>query len=207
MLRAQSWRWPSSHSRRCHSSSGHRDIETQTTGQPVRLAAPTVFLSYHYADADEVDRFVERFGGCFGQINAIGVTDGDDFVVGCTDRYVMERIKAKYIRDASLTIVLLGNWTWTRRFVDWEIAATLSTHGTDGAGVALLALDLPGEIGRRRLPLRLENFFGGGETPERCHPFPQSIEQLLVWVNQALQDRASSGQVAIDALLRRDLVL
>jgi hypothetical protein len=47
--------------------------------------------------------------------------------------YVMRRIRENYITGSSCTIVLVGKETWGRKYVDWEIEATLDKdHGVIG---------------------------------------------------------------------------
>lgn len=38
---------------------------------------------------------------------------------------VMQKIRDEYLRDSTVTVVLVGSETWKRKFVDWEIAASL----------------------------------------------------------------------------------
>jgi antiphage defense system Thoeris ThsB-like protein len=45
----------------------------------------------------------------------------------------MRRIRENYVTGSSCTIVLVGRDTWGRKFVDWEIMATLDKgHGLIG---------------------------------------------------------------------------
>ena len=47
--------------------------------------------------------------------------------------YVYQRIRDKYIKGTSCTVVLCGTETYKRKFVDWEIKATLDMqHGLIG---------------------------------------------------------------------------
>lgn len=51
--------------------------------------------------------------------------------------YVMRRIRENYITGSSCTIVLVGRYTWGRKYVDWEIKATVEReHG-------LISVQLP----------------------------------------------------------------
>ena len=38
---------------------------------------------------------------------------------------VRQKIRDEYIRDATVTIVLIGPRTWQRKHVDWEIGSSL----------------------------------------------------------------------------------
>ena len=68
------------------------------------------FISYHAADADEVEKFLERFGHVF-IARVIGVTDEDDFIDSANNDYVFGRIRDKYLADSTVTVVLVGKCT------------------------------------------------------------------------------------------------
>jgi len=57
--------------------------------------------------------------------------------------YVMRRIRERYMADTSVTIVMLGQSTWKRRYVDWEIAASLR-NAPNAPANGLLGVHLPG---------------------------------------------------------------
>lgn len=80
------------------------------------------------------------------------MTDGDDFVDSPSDATIVAAIRERYLRDATLAIVLLGESTWSRRFVDWEIAAALGGHGD--VPLAMLAVTVTDQA-PARLPPRL----------------------------------------------------
>ena len=87
-----------------------------------------VFVTYHHADQAEVMRFIDRFASAFHEMRAIGVSDEDEFIDSSDTDYVLRRIREKYVKGTSATIALLGTCTWARRYVDWEIAATLRNN-------------------------------------------------------------------------------
>ncbi|MBN1655077.1 MAG: TIR domain-containing protein [Deltaproteobacteria bacterium] len=43
----------------------------------------------------------------------------------CKPDYVMRRIRDEHLRDSTVTIVMIGNCTWSRKYVDWELQASL----------------------------------------------------------------------------------
>jgi hypothetical protein len=69
--------------------------------------------------------------------------------------YVIRTIREKYINDSSCTIVLCGRETPWRKFVDWEIKATLDDQ--DGLIAVVLPDVLPGPNGHCILPNRLQD--------------------------------------------------
>ena len=93
-----------------------------------------IFVSYHH-DGDQTyyTTFSQKFSDQWGI-----VTDNSlDRLIGSDDAdYVMRRIREEYICGTSCTVVLCGRDTPQRKYVDWEIKATLDDkHGL--VGVAL----------------------------------------------------------------------
>ena len=90
-----------------------------------------VFVSYHHAgDQAYYSSFSTTFHDNYEVIydkSLARTIDSDDV------DYVRRRIREDYIVGSSCTIVLVGNETWARKYVDWEIDATLQTqHGLIG---------------------------------------------------------------------------
>lgn len=96
--------------------------------QPVRRK---VFISYHHAgDQAYYNAFSEHFHDTYETIydNSLERQIDSDNV-----DYVMRRIRENYITGSSCTIVLVGGQTALRKYVDWEIKATLDAqHGLIG---------------------------------------------------------------------------
>lgn len=90
------------------------------------------FISYHHDDQAEVDRFIRAFDidrDVFISRGLGGEMDGDIINSSDTD-YVMRRIRELYLRDSTVTIVLMGKCTWARRYVDWEIQSSIRSGET-----------------------------------------------------------------------------
>ncbi len=69
--------------------------------------------------------------------------------------YVIRRIRNDYISGTSCTVVLVGSETWKRKYVDWEIKATLEMgHGLIGAYLPSASRDV---VGRTLVPGRLHD--------------------------------------------------
>src|SRR4051794_8917026 len=85
------------------------------------------FISYHHADEAEVNDFIKVYDGMHDAFIARGIGEampGD--VIDSTDTdYVMRRVRELYVGDSTVTLVMLGRCTWARRYVDWEIQASL----------------------------------------------------------------------------------
>jgi hypothetical protein len=82
-----------------------------------------IFVSYHHhGDRYYYEDFSRRYAAMYDAIQDNSVEreiDSDD------SEYVMRRIREEYITGSSCTVVLCGHDTPWRKFVDWEIKATL----------------------------------------------------------------------------------
>jgi hypothetical protein len=94
-----------------------------------------VFVSFHHGgDQAYYDIFSNLFHDTYEAVydNSLERRIDSDNV-----EYVLRKIREDYLTGTSCTIILVGRDTWGRKFVDWEIDATLlKQHG-------LLGLQLP----------------------------------------------------------------
>lgn len=144
----------------------------------------------------------------FAAIDTVGVTDGDVATIGADLSGLATKIRSQYLGDADATVVLVGRSTWTRRFVDWEIAATLA-GGPDGRR-ALLGLALPSLAEQTaRLPDRLAANLGVQEWPGYAvmTDYPSNPSQLAHDIDRALSRRRwhTPSDQSFSPLVRRDL--
>src|SRR5688572_7832580 len=90
-----------------------------------------IFVSYHHrGDQAYYDAFSKIFCDTYELVtdNSLERAVDSDSV-----DYVMRRIRETCITGSSCTIVLVGPQTWGRKYVDWEIMATLDKcHGLIG---------------------------------------------------------------------------
>jgi hypothetical protein len=90
-----------------------------------------VFVSYHH-DGDQAyyNSFSETFHDNYEAISdnsLVRAVDSDD------PEYIMRRIRENHITGTSCTLVFVGAQTPGRKYVDWEIDATLQKrHGLIG---------------------------------------------------------------------------
>jgi hypothetical protein len=79
-----------------------------------------VFISHYKGDRTEVDEFIERFGNQEKVFipYVLGANDNDDFINSTDPNYVMSQIRKRYLQDTTVTIVLVGSCTHSRRYVD-----------------------------------------------------------------------------------------
>jgi len=100
--------------------------------QPVEKR--TIFVSFHHdGDQDYYDYFAKVFATTYRIIRDNSLREeiwSDDA------EYIMRRIREEYLTGTSCTVVLCGKETPWRKFVDWEIKATLDKqHGIVGVGL------------------------------------------------------------------------
>lgn len=103
-------------------------------GNGLRIQPPVkhkIFISYHHrGDQDYYDAFSKTFHDTY---NVIYDNSLERRVDSNNVDYVMRQIREKYLTGTSCTIVLVGAKTWGRKYVDWEIKATLDKkHGLVG---------------------------------------------------------------------------
>jgi hypothetical protein len=99
---------------------------------PVRAAVKRkVFVSYHH-DGDQP--YYDAFARFFADTHEVLADNSLDRIIDSEDvDYVMRRIREDYICGSSCTVVLVGRDTPLRKYVDWEIMATLQDeHGLVG---------------------------------------------------------------------------
>jgi len=113
------------------------------------------FVSYQVDDLDEVTTFLDTHGSEF-IARSVGVTEEDDFVNSTDAEYIKRRIREVYLTDSTVTIVLLGRCTWSRKFIDWEISSSLRDDSINRRN-GLLAIPLPSMNNSSVLPARIKD--------------------------------------------------
>jgi len=84
-----------------------------------------VFVSHHHQNDHARKKIFElRFGNKYGVVVPGSVDLGDIDPNLPTDR-IRQKIRDEYLRDTSVTVVLVGTQTWQRKHVDWEIASSI----------------------------------------------------------------------------------
>ena len=101
-----------------------------------------VFVSYHHEnDQGYRNQFEKLFADVYNIMDSRSVKLGD-IPKGLDTDEVARRIRDEYLRDSTVTVVLIGKDTWRRKHVDWEIAATVrQTEANHRSG--LLGIFLP----------------------------------------------------------------
>jgi hypothetical protein len=154
------------------------------------------FVTYHGADIDAVSAFVEKFSEVFIP-RVIGVSDSDHFkdpVTSEDEEYIKSQIGAKYLADSTVTILFMGQCTWSRKFCDWELSSTLK-DGTVNKRNGLMAITQADKV-THTLPSRFaDNWNDKNEKYARYYYYPTSDSQLRGWIEDALQARTARASL------------
>ena len=101
-----------------------------------------VFVSYHHAN-DQGYR--NRFELLFADKHDIMVSKSvqlGDIETSLQTETIRQKIRDEYLRDSTVTVVLIGSETWKRKHVDWEIGSSIrDTKNNSRSG--LLGIILP----------------------------------------------------------------
>lgn len=149
-----------------------------------------VFVSYYHEDQYYKDKFVRMMGYNFLD-RSIGYGDIDD--VNISAETIRQRIRDEFIRDATVTVVLVGPCTWQRKHVDWEIGSSLrSTKLNSRCG--LLGIWLPNhpDAGRENyrkslLPPRLADNYGSNSSFAKIYDWSSDSRTVRKWIHAAFE--------------------
>lgn len=152
------------------------------------------FISYHHDDQEEVEQFIQEFDHDRDVLIArgIGASMSGDIINSDNDDYIMRRIREEYLRGTTVTIVLIGNETWGRKFVDWEIAASLRNTKLSPAS-GLLAIQLPSteRHSGAKLPARLSDNVSEQGGYAHYWKYPSTPADLARFIEIAYTDRTA----------------
>jgi hypothetical protein len=169
-----------------------------------------VFISYHHIDADEIRRFIQAFdhGADAFIARGIGASMSGDIVDSNDTDYVMGRIRTEYLRDSSITLVMIGNCTWSRRYVDWELQASLRSGlaATPNGVLGIKLWSYSGGTYPQRLNLNLlpPDRIGVADCYARVYDMPSSVPQLLAYLEDAHGARTARSHLIVNP---RDRIL
>jgi hypothetical protein len=143
----------------------------------------TVFISYHHGgDQQYYNAFSKAFHDTYEAIldNSLERTVDSE-----NPDCVFQRICEDYIAGSSCTIVLCGAETPWRKYVDWEIKATLDMqHGLIGVN---LPTNAQNALGRFTVPDRLQdNIQSGFAIWTNWIQFTQNTSTVKLLIEQAV---------------------
>ncbi|PHR74173.1 MAG: hypothetical protein COA67_02060 [Lutibacter sp.] len=158
-----------------------------------------VFISHFRGDKTEVDNFINYFANQLGLFTpyVLGANDNDEFIDSTDTDYVMSKIREKYLQDSTVTIVLMGSCTHSRRYVDWEIKSSLRQGNYIPNG--LLGIVLPSQNNSAHLPPRFEkNWNNENNCYSRYRSYPSSGSQLGEFIDDAFNARTTRSNLIVN---------
>ena len=161
-----------------------------------------VFISFHQDDREEVDNFIETFDEERNVFisRALGIGMNEDVINSSDVDYVMSRIRELYLIDSTVTIVLIGKFTWARRYVDWEIQSSLR-HGRTVTANGLLGIKLS-SYRNNEYPNRLNLNLKQNDEQEDCYArvisYPQRRDTLARWIDDAYRARTTRDHLIVN---------
>ena len=124
----------------------------------------------------------------------------DDIINSDDTNYVMRRIRELYLKDSTVTIVLIGKCTWARRYVDWEIQASLRQGETIKPN-GLLGIKLP-SYNNNGYPERLNMNLLQDDEQEDCYArvinYPKRKDTLKNAIEDAFQARTKRRHLIVN---------
>jgi MTH538 TIR-like domain (DUF1863) len=151
-----------------------------------------VFVSYHHDnDQDDMDKFEDRFARQFDIMVSKSVQDGD-IGPNLKTETIRQKIRDEYLRDSTVTVVLIGRETWKRKHVDWEIAASIrDTKFNPRAGlIGILLPSYPSQKGKynpHTIPPRLNDNIKCGYAT--IHEWSDDPKIVASWIHDAFERR------------------
>ncbi|MDV2503809.1 MAG: TIR domain-containing protein [bacterium] len=139
------------------------------------MAKRRVFISfYHRDEQQDVDNFVEKFSEDYEVFTDKSI----DRAADSEDPEYLNQVCRDAIDGTSVTIVMIGEQTGCRKFVDWEIRYTLhKKHG-------LVGISRPGlDDSDACLPMRLSDNRKPGYA--KWYKYPASASSLKAMINEA----------------------
>lgn len=156
-----------------------------------------VFISHYKGDRNEVDAFIQKFANEEKVFlpYVLGANDNDEFINSSNPEYVMTQIRKKYLEDTTVTIVLVGSCTHSRRYIDWEIKSSLRQGEYTPNG--LMGIILPSQGSSAHLPSRLKENWSEGHKGgyARFWSYPNSAQQLGEWIEDAYNARSTRNHL------------
>ena len=150
-----------------------------------------VFISYHHNDQVYKDWFIQMMGD---DIVDESVSDGDIDDNLATET-IRQYIRDHFIRDATVTMVLIGQCTWQRKHVDWEIGSSLR-HTSLNPRCGLLGILLPnhsnartGRFSHNLVPPRFADNVSGIDPYAKVYDWSENPAEIRDWIHRAFERR------------------
>lgn len=140
-----------------------------------------IFLSFHSEDMHRKEQFERLFHQDAEAVISRSVKDGDISDLLNTET-IRQKIRDEYLRESTVTIVLIGRETYGRKFVDWEIASSLrDTQYNKRSG--LIGIFLPDS------GMSADRYYSDLIPPRLADNLPNGFAKLYNWTGDPLTIR------------------
>jgi hypothetical protein len=155
-----------------------------------------VFVSYHHTEPDQTYR--NNFETLFANYHEIMISKSvqiGEISQNIQTETIRQKIRDEYLRDSTITIVLIGNNTWQRKHVDWEIGSSIrQTQFNSRSG--LLGIFLPSyplndnKFDPHTIPPRLyDNWKDEKNRFAHLYKWSNNPAEVQGWIHKAFEDR------------------
>jgi len=100
-----------------------------------------VFISYHHENDEVYKKALLKLNEKHGLFIDASIDTGD-IDEKLDDETIRQKIRDEYLKDSSVTIVLVGTETKNRKHIDWEIYSSMF-NGTVNKQSGVLVINLP----------------------------------------------------------------
>lgn len=158
-----------------------------------------VFVSYHHAnDQHYKNEFEKLFSNHHDILVTKSVQMGDINPNLPTER-IRQKIRDEFLRDSTVTVVLIGAETWKRKHIDWEIGSSLrQTQYNSRSG--LIGILLPdyhnyynieyGKFNHNSIPPRLSDNLKNSYAA--IYDWSNNPSEVQRWIHDAFNKRNKS---------------
>lgn len=161
-----------------------------------------VFISHHQSDNNEVNKFIDEFANTYKVFTpyVLGANSNYDMINSSNPAYVIAQIREKYLKDSTVTIVLIGSCTHSRRYIDWEIKSSLRQSNIESPN-GTIAILLPSMGTSGHLPERLRDNWNkeNKDCFARYYSYPTSANQLGGWIDDAYNARTTRSKFIVNS--------
>jgi hypothetical protein len=156
-----------------------------------------VFVSYHHANDQQYrNHFESMFASLYGVMISKSVQIGEISPYIQTET-VRQKIRDEYLRDSTVTVVLIGAETWKRKHVDWEIGASIrQTQYNPRSGLIGILLpsyprpyNAPNNYTHTTIPPRLHDNIECGFA--KIYNWSNDPNVVQSWIHEAFLRRTS----------------
>ncbi|WP_371803061.1 TIR domain-containing protein [Candidatus Lokiarchaeum ossiferum] len=148
------------------------------------------FISYYHADDEQYRNEFERLFGAAYVSKSVEVGDID---TNLQTETIRRKIRDEYLRDSTVTVVLIGKNTWKRKHIDWEISSSIR-HTEYNPRSGLLGIFLPThpDYGREKytphkIPPRLH--YNVKCKFAKLYDWTTNINNVIEWIHEAFENR------------------